>query len=138
MDVTNEVMPTSAERINEMLEPGPDGPICMVNLLKFKEHAEYEDGRETDLTGRQAYELYGRGVAELLPDYGGKIVFAGDVTFLMLGQVEELWDEIAIAQYPNRGALVEMSSSEDWRALAVHRTAGLAGQLNIETVAPGR
>ena len=138
MDVTNEVMPTSAERINEMLEPGPDGPIYMVNLLKFKEHAEYEDGRETDLTGRQAYELYGRGVAGLLPDYGGKIVFAGDVTFLMLGQVEELWDEIAIAQYPNRGALVAMSSSEEWRALAVHRTAGLAGQLNIETVAPGR
>ncbi len=138
MEVTNEIMPTSAERINEMLEPGPDGPICMVNLLKFKEHAEYEDGRETDLTGRQAYELYGRGVAALLPDYGGKIVFAGDVTFLMLGQVEELWDEIAIAQYPNRGALVAMSSSEEWRALAIHRTAGLAGQLNIETVAPGR
>lgn len=138
MDVTNEVMPTSAERINEMLEPGPDGPIYMVNLLKFKEHAEYEDGRETDLTGRQAYGIYGRGVSELLPEYGGKVVFVGDVTFLMLGQVEELWDEVAIAQYPNRGALVAMSSSEEWRALAVHRTAGLAGQLNIETVAPGR
>ena len=138
MEVTNEVMPTSAERINEMLEPGPDGPIFMVNLLKFKERAAYEDGRETDLTGRQAYEIYGRGVSRLLPTYGGKIVFAGDVTFLMLGQVEELWDEIAIAQYPNRGALVAMSSSEEWQALAVHRTAGLAGQLNIETVALGR
>ena len=137
MDVTNEVMPTSAERINEMLEPGPDGPIFMVNLLKFKEHAEYEDGRETYLSGRQAYGIYGRGVSELLPAYGGKVVFVGEVTFLMLGQVEELWDEIAIAQYPNRGALVAMSSSEEWRALAVHRTAGLAGQLNIETVAPG-
>jgi uncharacterized protein (DUF1330 family) len=138
MEVTNEVMPTSAERINEMLEPGPDGPIFMVNLLKFKEHAEYEDGRESGLSGREAYEIYGRGVSQLLPTYGGKIVFAGDVTFLMLGQVEELWDEIAIAQYPGRGALVAMSSSEEWQALAVHRTAGLAGQLNIETVAPGR
>lgn len=138
MEVTNEVVPTSAERLNELLEPGPDGPIFMVNLLKFKEHAEYEDGRETDLTGRQAYEIYGRGVSQLLPTYGGKVVFAGDVTFLMLGQVEELWDEIAIAQYPNRGALVAMSSSEEWQALAVHRTAGLAGQLNIETVALGR
>ena len=138
MEVTNEVMPTSAERINEMLEPGPDGPIFMVNLLKFKERAAYEDGRETDLSGRQAYEIYGRGVSQLLPTYGGKLVFAGDVTFLMLGQVEELWDEIAIAQYPNRGALVAMSSSEEWQALAVHRSAGLAGQLNIETVAPGR
>ncbi|WP_419945986.1 DUF1330 domain-containing protein [Candidatus Poriferisodalis sp.] len=138
MEVTNEVMPTSAERINEMLEPGPDGPIFMVNLLKFTERAAHEDGRETDLTGRQAYEIYGRGVSQLLPTYSGKLVFAGDVTFLMLGQVEELWDEIAIAQYPNRGALVAMSSSEEWQALAVHRSAGLAGQLNIETVALGR
>lgn len=134
MEVTNEVMPTNAERVDEMLQPGPDGPIYMVNLLKFKESAAYEDGRETDLSGRQAYQIYGRGVTKLLPTYGGKVIFAGDVTFLSLGQVEDLWDEIAIAQYPNRGALVAMSSSDEWRALSVHRTAGLEGQLNIETV----
>ena len=135
MEVTNEVMPTSRERVGEMMQPGPDGPIFMVNLLKFKERAEYEDGRETDLTGEEAYQIYGSGVSELLGEYGGEIVFAADVTFLALGQVEDLWDEVAIAKYPNRGALLAMSSSEEWRELAVHRTAGLAGQLNIETVA---
>ena len=135
MHVVNEVMPTSRERIEEMMQPGPDGPIYMVNLLKFKERAEYEDGRDTELTGYEAYQLYGRGVAELLPRYGGELVFAADVTFLALGQVEELWDEVAIAKYPNRAALFEMSTSDEWRELAVHRTAGLAGQLNIETVA---
>ena len=134
MDVVNEVMPTSRERIEEMMAPGPDGPIYMVNLLKFKERAEYEDGRETDLTGEEAYQLYGQAVTQLLPAYGGEIVFVGDVTFLALGQVEDLWDEVAIASYPNRAALLAMSSSEEWRAAAVHRTAGLAGQLNIETV----
>jgi uncharacterized protein (DUF1330 family) len=134
MDVVNEVMPTSRERIEAMMEPGPDGPICMVNLLSFKDRAEYEDGRETDLTGREAYEIYARGVVELLAQYGGELVFDGDVTFLALGQVEELWDEVAIAKYPNRAALLAMSSSEEWQALAVHRTAGLVGQLNIETV----
>ena len=134
MEVVNEVMPSSRERIEEMMQPGPDGPIFMVNLLKFKERAEYEDGRETDLTGRQAYELYGRGVSRLITEYGGEVVFAADVTFLSLGQVEELWDEVAIAKYPNRAALLAMSSSDEWRAFAVHRTAGLAGQLNIETV----
>ena len=51
MEVVNEVMPTSQARIDEMMQPGPDGPIYMVNLLKFKDKAEYEDGRETDLTG---------------------------------------------------------------------------------------
>lgn len=136
MDVVNEVMPTSPERIEQMMQPGPDGPIHMVNLLKFRARAEYEDGRETDFTGREAYQIYGRGVAELLPTYGGGVEFVGDVTFLALGQVDELWDEIAIATYPSRADLVAMSSSDEWRELAVHRTAGLAGQLNIETVAP--
>ena len=136
MEVINEVLPTSRERIEEMMEPGPEGPIFMVNLLKFKEHAEYEDGRETDLTGSQAYQIYGRGVAQLLPRYGGEVFFMGDVTMLSLGQVEDLWDEVAIAKYPNRAALFEMSTSEEWQALAEHRAAGLAGQLNIETVDP--
>ena len=135
MEVVNEVMPTSQERIDEMMQPGPDGPIYMVNLLKFRDKAEYEDGRETDLTGFEAYQLYGRAVSRIIQDYGGEIQFAADVTFLSLGQVEELWDEIAIAKYPNRGALLAMSSSQEWQEAAVHRTAGLAGQLNIETVA---
>ncbi|MDE0319218.1 MAG: DUF1330 domain-containing protein [Acidimicrobiaceae bacterium] len=135
MEVVNEVLPTSPERIDEMMQPGPDGPIYMVNLLKFKDKAEYEDGRETDLTGFEAYQLYGRAVSRIIQDYGGEIQFAADVTFLSLGQVEELWDEIAIAKYPNRGALLAMSSSPEWQEAAVHRTAGLAGQLNIETVA---
>ena len=134
MEVTNEVMPTSRDRVGEMMEPGPDGPIFMVNLLKFKDKAKYEDGRETDLTGREAYGLYGVEVMKIIQEYGGEIAFVGDVTFLALGQVEELWDEIAIAKYPNRRALFDMSSSEIWQAASVHRTAGLAGQLNIETV----
>ena len=136
MEVINEVLPTSSERIKEMMEPGPEGPIYMINLLKIKEHAEYEDGRDTKLTGYEAYQIYGKGVAQLLPKYGGEVFFMGDVTFLSLGQVEELWDEVAIAKYPDRGSLVQMTSSKEWQALAVHRAAGLAGQLNIETVDP--
>ncbi len=137
MEVTNEVMPTTAERVQEMMEAGPDGPIYMVNLLSFRAQASYEDGRETDLTGQEAYQIYGRGVIELLPHYGGEVVVALDVTFLALGQVEDLWDEIAVVKYPNRAALLAMSTSEEWRELSVHRSAGLAGQLNIETVARG-
>ena len=138
MEVVNEVMPTSPERIKGMMEEGPEGPIYMINLLKFKQKAEYADGRETSLTGYQAYQLYSVEVMKLLPKFGGKGIFAGDVTFLALGQVEDLWDEVAIAMYPKRADLFRMSSSEEWQKIAVHRAAGLAGQLNIETVAhPG-
>lgn len=136
MKVVNELTPTDPERMKQFMEPGPDGPIFMVNLLKFKDKAEYEDGRETDLTGREAYAIYGNAVMDVLKKFGGKPVFMGDVTFLALGQVEELWDEIAIASYPSRADMVRMSISPEWQEISVHRTAGLKGQLNIETVAP--
>lgn len=133
MRVINEVMPTAPERIAAMQEPGPKGPIVMINLLKFRERAQYPDGRDADLSGREAYARYARAVAALLPEFGGRVLFAGDVTFLALGQVEDLWDEIAMAEYPDRAALWAMSTSARWREVAVHRQAGLAGQLNIET-----
>ena len=136
MKVVNELLPSTPEQIQAMQEPGPNGPIYMVNLLKFREKAEYEDGRESDLSGRAAYQLYGLGVMQLLPKYGGKLVFVGNVTGLQIGKVEELWDEVVIAMYPDRAALLAMSTSKEWRDLSVHRAAGLAGQLNIETVAP--
>ena len=43
----------------------------MVNLLKFKEKAEYEDGRESDLTGAEAYAIYGKEVVKHLKKVGG-------------------------------------------------------------------
>jgi uncharacterized protein (DUF1330 family) len=136
MEVINEVRPSQSSQIAGMAETGPEGPIFMLNLLKFKDKAEYEDGRETDLTGRQAYGLYGAAVAGILPDFGGRLFYISDVTFLSLGQVEDLWDEVAIAAYPDRGSLLRMSMSEEWQTASVHRAAGLAGQLNIETVMP--
>ena len=45
MKVENSVIPTQ-EQMDGFLAPGPDGPISMVNLLKFREKASYEDGRD--------------------------------------------------------------------------------------------
>jgi len=80
----------------------------MVNLLKYRGKAEYADGRETDLTGEQACRPYGEEVVKPVAERGGQPVFGGRFTFLMLGQVEELWDDIAIMMYPRRASLMEM------------------------------
>ena len=135
MDVENEVLPTSKERLEEIGQQGPEGPIFMVNMLKFKDRAEYPDGRETDLTGREAYHLYAKVAEKLIRGIGGEVTFDGDVTFLNTGEVEELWDEIMIARYGQRSDLVDMVRTDEWQAAAVHRVAGLKGELNIETVA---
>ena len=135
MEVVNKVLPNE-EQIKGFMEPGHDGPIYMLNLLKFKEQAEYEDGRETDMTGAEAYAIYGAEVVGHLAKVGGAPMFSARVERLMLGEVEELWDSAAIAMYPSREAMMEMMSSPDYQASAVHRAAGLAGQLNIELVEP--
>ena len=135
MEYKNSVHP-SKEQMEGFLEGDADTPIAMVNLLKFKEKAEYEDGRDNDLTGEEAYAIYGKEVIGHLKKVGGEWSFGGSISRLMLGEVEELWDMAAIAMYPSRSAMVEMTSSPEYQASTVHRTAGLAGQLNIELVGP--
>ena len=132
MKFENAVYPNE-EQIKGFTEDNHGGPISMVNLLKFKEKAEYPDGRETDLTGAEAYAIYGAAVSKLLVKLGGGMVFSGVVERLALGEVEELWDMVAIAQYPNRKAMLDMMMSPAYAEIAPHRDAGLAGQLNIET-----
>ena len=134
MEVKNSVVPNESQ-LTGFSEPGAAGPIWMVNLLKFRERAEYEDGRETDLSGVEAYGLYGEGVAKLLKKHGGGFMFGADVERLMLGEVEELWDKVAIAVYPSRQAMLNMMMDPDMAEISAHRSAGLQGQLNIETVA---
>ncbi len=132
MKVVNQVNP-SPERMQEFFGGKEDGAFVMVNLLKFKEKAEYPDGRETGLSGAEAYALYGAAVVERLAAVGATPGYSGPVTGLMLGEVEENWDMIALAEYPSLEAMKTMIMSPEYQAISVHRTAGLQGQLNIKT-----
>ena len=132
MKVENKVMPNE-KQMEEFLEEGHDEPVFMVNLLKFKKKAEYPDKRKTDLTGREAYAIYGKEVVKHLEKVGGKPIFGANVERLMLGEVEDLWDQVAVAMYPSRKAMLKMITDPDYIESAQHRVAGLEGQLNIET-----
>ena len=95
MEFNNSVYPTK-EQMDGFLEGDDNSPISMVNLLKFKDKAEYKDGRETNLTGAEAYAIYSKEVVKHLKKVGAEWVYSGDVTRLMLGNIEELWDMVAI------------------------------------------
>lgn len=116
---------------------GDDDPILMVNLLKFKDKAEYEDGRATNLTGREAYEIYLTETREHLANVGAELILGGEVSGLLLGEVEELWDAFGVARYPSRKAMIAMARNPAYIESEKHRAAGLAGQLNIEVSEQG-
>lgn len=136
MKVENQVTPTP-ERMMEFFGSHEDGPFVMVNLLKFKQRAEYPDGTDRGMSGAEAYAIYGVEVTEIVRKLGGRPIYSGAVTGLMLGEVEEIWDMVALVEYPSLAAFQGMVMSPDYQAVAVHRTAGLAGQLNIRTKAAG-
>jgi len=127
----NQVLPSQLQ-MKGFLQGDTKSPILMLNLLKFKEKAVYEDSRQTTLTGREAYDIYADEVRGHLKEVGGEIILGGEITRLMLGQVEDLWDVAAVARYPSRTAMLKMMMDSDYRESEKHRSAGLEGQLNIE------
>ena len=111
------------EQIRAFIKEDDGTPVHMVNLLKFKDKAEYEDGRETDLTGQQAYAIYSADIKGQIEKVGGKIVFEGQATQLLVGEVEDLWDMIAVVRYPNVQAMAKMTSDRAYGEIAIHRIA---------------
>jgi uncharacterized protein (DUF1330 family) len=106
-------------------------PVVMLNLLKFRATAVYPDGRPTDLTGRQAYDLYAAAMQKVVEKNGGRLLFGGDVASLVIGQVGDLWDTCVLVEYPSAAAFAAIVTSPEVAEIGVHRAAGLEGQLLI-------
>jgi len=54
------VLQPTGDQVRAFRDRKTGEPIAMLNLLKFRDKAVYADGRPTDLSGEQAYRIYGR------------------------------------------------------------------------------
>ena len=103
--------------------PDEDGPVWMVNLMRYRDRADYADGRETELTGREADDLYAP--LDTLADLGAEVVLFGEVEDQLLGDGPR-WDRVAVVKYPTHRSFVEMQTRPDFQAHHVHKDAGMA------------
>ena len=62
---------------------------------------------------------------------GGKLHFNAPAALPAIGQVGEMWDVVALMEYPSAKAFVEIATAPEVAEFGVHREAGLAGQLLI-------
>jgi hypothetical protein len=104
-------------------EPEDDGPIWMINLLRYRGRANYSDGRTSGLTGKEADDLS-------LPfgpfrRVGAELVFFSDVEAQFLGE-DLAWDRIAVVRYPTRCSVLQIQESPGYLELHEHKDAGLA------------
>lgn len=105
-----------------------DEPIHMLNLLQFRERAEYPDGHEhagKGWSGRRAYEEYGRASGPIFHRVGGSIVWRGTFQTVVTGPQDMQWDDGFIAAYPHAAAFFEMITDSAYQAAVVNRTAAL-------------
>jgi uncharacterized protein (DUF1330 family) len=130
VDVENHVYPT-ASRVEALMADDSSDPVVMVNLLKFRSNAVYPDGRPSDLTGRQAYDLYAASMQKVIEENGGRLLFGGDVASLVIGEVGDLWDTCVLVEYPSAATFATIVTSPEVTEIGVHRAAGLEGQLLI-------
>ncbi|HWC33421.1 MAG TPA: hypothetical protein VG650_01220 [Mycobacteriales bacterium] len=99
-----------------------DEPMWALNLMHYRTKAEYADGRETNLTGWEADNLY----SPLGPiaAIGAELVIVAIVVDQTAGS-DYKWDRVAIVRYPNRQALADMNMSPEFQDLHIHKDAGM-------------
>ena len=106
-----------------------DEPIHMLNLLLYRDEAEYPEGHEhagKGWSGQRAYQEYGKTSGPIFRRVGGSIVWRGAFQTVVTGPEAMRWNDGFVAQYPNSGAFFEMIKDADYQKAVVNRTAALA------------
>lgn len=117
------------DQIQALAEQGPEGPLVMVNLLKYRKNAAYEPDRpeaKENLSGREAYQRYGMVAMQHVMKRGGGVVWGGRQKLVMVGDLDRNdWDDVICVRYPSREAFLNMTQDADYLAAHYHREAGL-------------
>mgnify|MGYP006282867901 FL=1 len=125
------VKPTK-EQIAAFIAAPIEGPIHMVNLLKFVKQTE--DGSKS---GKESYKAYSDAAIKMVQSTGGKLVWIGKPWTVLIGTETDEWDLVAIVEYPSRDAFLEMTSRPSYKEASGDRTAAIERSALIPT-RPGR
>lgn len=103
-----------------------EGVIHMLNFLKFRERANYQEAvpEGTDCSGLEAYQRYGRVAIKKVVEVGGRVLWSGHPEVMFIGEDED-WDQILLVEYPSRTAFLKMLAMPEYQAATKHREAGL-------------
>ena len=115
----------STFNIERVEQSNHDGPVTMLNLVKYRDRSADGDG-----SGRDAYQRYTKPVVAYIEKRGGKVLWAGVIgeSALQDGLSDEEvdWDWGLLVYYPNRAAFLDMVTSAEYLEANKDRTNGVA------------
>lgn len=122
-----------------LIARGMETPVTMLNLLKFREIADYahapEMAPDAPITGAKAYALYEAGIAPLLAATGGEVLFSGTGGHWFIGPETERWDRVLLVRQSSVASFLAFAQDPTAQALGHHRTAALADSRLLPIIA---
>lgn len=105
------------------------GNVIMLNLLRFREIADYSANPEllpkAPISGEEAYRLYIDHTLPFLEQSGGEILFMGEGGDFLIGPPKERWDLILLIRQNSVDSFLAFESNKEYLKGIGHRTAAL-------------
>lgn len=105
------------------------GPIVMLNLLRFREVADYStfpELRPSDpISGADAFQRYIEHTLPFLRESGGELLFLGAGGRFLIGPESERWDLVMLVKQRGVEAFLAFAFHTGYLAGLGHRTAAL-------------
>ena len=98
-----------------LLARGLKGPVVMLNLLRFREVADYSRAPHLappePISGTAAYERYIEHTLPFLQASGGNVIFLGKGGTFLIGPTEERWDAAMLVRQRSVGDFMAFASN---------------------------
>ena len=121
---------------------GIEGPVVMLNLLRFRPQADYAATPDlappAPISGREAYDRYVEHTLPYLREAGSEVIFVGEGGDYLIGPPEERWDLVLLVRHRSVKAFLAFASNEEYQSSAGHRTAALADSRLLPLAEGGR
>lgn len=108
---------------------GIAGPVVMLNLLRFREVADYSAHPQLAprraISGAQAFQRYIDHTLPCLHASGGRMSFYGEGGPWLIGPAHERWDAAMMVEQRSAAAFVAFASNGEYLKGLGHRTAAL-------------
>ena len=124
---TSAIRPNKAQFV-ELASSPDEGPVVMLNLLKFKGRADGEAG-----SGADVYKRYGEAAVKMVEEQGGRVLWQGRADQILIGDPAQDWDSVVLVEYPSRKAFIDMVTTPKYEAAHEHREAGLERTVLVAT-----
>lgn len=109
---------------------GIQGSVVMLNLLRFREIANYEANPElappVPISGAEAFDRYIDHTLPHLRASGGELMLLGRGGPFLIGPAEERWDLAMLVRQSSVAAFLAFAEHEAYLEGIGHRTAALA------------